>query len=1274
MADGKITIEVEVNGKKLASLSSDLKKIESDARKSGDGFKKASDKIKEAGDRAKNSSQGFKEAGDKVKMSSESAKTGSDGFKIAGDRTKQAGDVAKGAGQGFDEAGEKAKNSGEKAKQGAGGFESLAAKIKAFSVGAVAFKTVSAGMDLVKASMDRAISRFDTLERYPKVMKSLGFSTKEVSSSTKLLSEGIEGLPTTLDDVVKTTQQLTAMTGDLRTSTKLTLALNNAFLASGASTEDASRGLQQFSQMLAAGKVDMQSWKTLQETMPYALQKTAESFGFAGESAQKDFYSALQDGQVTFKDFSKRLIELNKGTNGFAEMARKNSEGIQTSFNNIINAVAKGVANVIKAFDEMSKAVTGKSIAENLNGIKAVINNVFKSVTDSIKSATPVIKTIAQVLGYLKPVFDALTPVIMGAISGIVAYKTAMLGLAIINGVKGWLGGLVQSFLSFISTAKAAEGASLTFGTALSSLSTAGVAVAVGALIGLVSWLTRETEEQKKAKEATEKHKESLKQLDDKIAQGKETYEDRRREIKATADDNERLIKKIEELSHVEKKTAKQKKELATAAQTLNQRIDGLNIAYDKATGTINMTADAIRKQVTVSKQAAEAEAANQRMIEIAKQKLEVESKLSEVKKKLKESEDKVSESLDKAGIKEVALKQIRDEAGKQIKGLEKNLKDLESQYDATAEVASQAAAKEAAAVEESSGRQQLRWETMNDAQRSFVENMRSQLASMTSEVQNAFQAIEQQAVVSTDQMIANLQTNIDAVDQWATNLEQLAARGLDQGLIEKLREAGPKAAAQTQALVESSDEQLQSLNGKWTEAGDKAKEGFLRGLNAAGAELPSEVQAMVTAIGDEFRAALSAAGFDVQGREVTQKIGEGISSSAGDLAQSAAQAKESVKSGLAPMPEEARQKGAEAGRNIAGAILNTVDEVSSSAFTVKNQAISQFETFGSDGTVAGAAFGAGVASGVTSSAQTVVTQSAAMSAGIITQMGTLGTQGTESGAAFGSAVAGGVTSTLGETNSAAQGIKDGANKEMSSLSDDGKQSGQKLGSGVAGGINNKKGAVSNSSKGLKQSAMTQFSDNYSGGYRAGSAIGEGMTAGIYSMADSVATAAASIASGALGAAKSRLRVNSPSKVFRDEVGRAIPEGWAVGIEKYSWYVYDSMKDLSRGVISSGKQFASGFNLGLPKSAEFSSGLNDSLISKAQLSHSDSNGFEGFVQKIRDKADELTQQALELADEAVKRPVNLIVDSHALVATTGDTMSAYYEDKLKIDNRMRGIL
>ena len=480
MADGKIVIDVQVNGKKLSELSSALKRLESEARRSGQGVKSAGDGIQATGDKALRAGQGFKRAGDrmaegaklsetssngfrrageKIKESSDLAGRSGSGFKQAGEKVKESSDLAQRSGDGFKQAAEKVKASGNEAKTGGEGFKSASFKIKEagalsksggdafkqaaekvreagtisktggngfkvsadlahragqvasqsgggfvklkdiikttgdqaersaskfdkikdaiknFSVGAVAFKAVSSAMNLVSQSMDKAIDRFDTLQRFPKVMKSLGHSSKDVAASTKLLSEGIEGLPTTLDTVVSTTQKLTSMTGNLKQSTKLTIALNNAFLASGASTEDASRGLQQYTQMLSAGKVDMQSWKTLQETMPYALQKTAESFGFAGASAQKDFYSALQDGKITFTDFSKRLIELNKGTNGFAEMAKKNSEGIKTSFGNIVNAVAKGIANVIAEFDKMSKAVTGKSIAQNLDSIKGAVNS-----------------------------------------------------------------------------------------------------------------------------------------------------------------------------------------------------------------------------------------------------------------------------------------------------------------------------------------------------------------------------------------------------------------------------------------------------------------------------------------------------------------------------------------------------------------------------------------------------------------------------------------------------------------------------------------------------------------------------------------------------------------------------------------------------------------------------------------------------------------------------------------------------------------------------------
>lgn len=1238
MADGKITIEVEVNGQKLSSLSTDLKRIESDAKRSGEGFKQASDKIKESGDKAKSSGQGFKEAGDKAKSASETAKAGGDGFKQAGDRAKSAGDVAKGAGSGFDEAGNKAKDSGEKAKQGASGFDKIKESIKNFSVGAVGFKLASSAMDLVSASLDKAINRFDTLERYPKVMKSLGFSAKDVANSTKELSDGIDGLPTTLDDVVKTTQKLTSMTGDLKTSTKLTLALNNAFLASGASTEDASRGLQQFSQMLSAGKVDMQSWKTLQETMPYALQKTAESFGFAGESAQKDFYSALLNGEITFKQFSKRLIELNQGTNGFAEMAKKNSEGIQTSWNNIINAFAKGIANVMKAFDDLSKAVTGKSIAKNLDGLKAGVNGFFKFVTDGIRGLVPIVQSVNNVLGALKPVFDALIPVITGAVAGALAFKGAMLALAIIDGVKNWVSGLIQSLVTFSSTALVAEGSTSALGVALGGL-TGGVTLVVGAVIGLVSWLSRETDEQKKAREASEKHKESIKKLNDEVAQGKERYEDHRREIKATADENEKLVRKIEELSAVQKKTASQKKELAAATQTLNNNVSGLNIVYDKATGSINMTADAIRRQIEVSKQSAEAEAANQRLVEIAKQKLEVEDKIADVKSKLKDAEEKLGESASNSTIKEVALQKVREEAGKQLSDLEGSLKSLESQYEETSNTAVKSAEASAQAVEDASGRQVLTWNTLNESQRKLVEDMRSQYQALKGDVQNAFQAIEQQTVVSTDQMIANLRTNIEAVENWSNDLTTLAQRGLNQGLIEQLRQAGPKAAAQVRALVESSDEQLQTLSTTWTEAGDKAKEGLLRSINAAGVELAPEVQVMVTAIGDEFRKALQDAGFDVKAREIPEKVGEGITSNIAAAAQAMSGIAESAKQGFNGVPEEARNsgaqvsgqyaqgitdnqsvaqgagellksaslsaldgifgdaqtKGSELGSGLSSGVSGGIEAVQGAANALKAGAVTSVAGMASEGQAKGSEFGGGIASGIGIGQQLAVGAASVMNIAISAQFLAMASDGQSKGSQFGTGVGTGISSTQGIATGASNALKESVNASVNSLGRDGRKAGSDFGSGATEGIQSHQGSAHSAGSSLRDNATNGMQGGYNSAYGAGMSIGEGLTAGIYAMAGSVANAAASIAFGAVSAARSALSINSPSKVFRDKIGRAIPEGWALGIDKYSWYVDNSMDDLAKNTIDASAKFVSGFGLDIPKSAEIASGLNASL-------------------------------------------------------------------------------
>jgi tape measure domain-containing protein len=269
-------------------------------------------------------------------------------------------------------------------------------KLKNVGVFALGFKAVSSAIDVVKDSVGGAIQRFDTLNNYPKVLQSLGVGAGDAKQSIKELSEGVQGLPTSLDQVAKTSQRmLPIMHGDIEKATEATLAMNDAFLASGASGEDASRGLEQYTQMLSSGKVDIVSWKTLQETMPGALEKVSESFGNAGDNGTK-LYAQLQSGEITVDQLNDRFIKLDKGVNGFHQTALTATGGIGTAFTNMKNRITAGIADAIKSFDEMSQKATGKGLAENLNVMSAQLGTTLKNIGKSIGELTPIFAVITK--------------------------------------------------------------------------------------------------------------------------------------------------------------------------------------------------------------------------------------------------------------------------------------------------------------------------------------------------------------------------------------------------------------------------------------------------------------------------------------------------------------------------------------------------------------------------------------------------------------------------------------------------------------------------------------------------------------------------------------------------------------------------------------------------------------------------------------------------------------------------------------------------------------
>lgn len=274
------------------------------------------------------------------------------------------------------------KNMTSTMKKALGACESFGDRVKSIVAGVGITKVIGASMNVLSSSLDGAINRFDTMQSYPKVMKSLGFSVEQSQKSVAKLNQSVQGLPTSLADVVTTSKSLSAVTGNIDKATDTTIALNHAFLASGSSSEDASRGLQQYSQMLAKGTVDMQSWRTLQETMAPALTKVAKKLGIASGNAN-ELYDALQNGTITFDQFNDAMIECDTETGGFAETALEASKGVKTSMTNIKSAVQNLEQGFMSAMNNMLKSKAMGGLVDNLEKIKSKIYDFRNSIMET---------------------------------------------------------------------------------------------------------------------------------------------------------------------------------------------------------------------------------------------------------------------------------------------------------------------------------------------------------------------------------------------------------------------------------------------------------------------------------------------------------------------------------------------------------------------------------------------------------------------------------------------------------------------------------------------------------------------------------------------------------------------------------------------------------------------------------------------------------------------------------------------------------------------------
>ena len=101
--------------------------------------------------------------------------------------------------------------------------------------------------------------------------------------------------------------------------------------------------------------------------------------------------------------------------------------------------------------------------------------------------------------------------------------------------------------------------------------------------------------------------------------------------------------------------------------------------------------------------------------------------------------------------------------------------------------------------------------EALDEFQKKLEETLEGQM--------NIFQKFEKKDAMSKDELLENMRSQIKGMTEWATQMQVLSAKGLDEGLYQELALMGPQGAEYVGAFAQMTAEELQEANALWAQS-----------------------------------------------------------------------------------------------------------------------------------------------------------------------------------------------------------------------------------------------------------------------------------------------------------------------------------------------------------------------------------------------------------------------------------------------------------------------
>ena len=799
-----------------------------------------------------------------------------------------------------------------------------------------------------------------------------------------------------------------------------------------------------------------------------------------------------------------------------------------SKYNSLVQSMEGSTGAAATAFEKMSE--TGEFAQQRFQNatenLKIAIGDVLapalmelqQSGADAMEWATEFVKEHPQVVAAVTALAAALA-----------VLAAALAGLLVVQQVQ-------KAFLAFSAALLANPVGAVA--VALTALTAAAVA------FGTV--MKDRTSESVKNRKAIDQCKDSYDELKDSMEEHAKERKESIKSAKTEVATYQTLADKLYELSDKTNKTAADKAQMSAIVDQLNEAMPELGLSIDETTGALNKEKSAVDAVIESMKQQALANAYQEQMKQAASdlaeaqmQQADAEEVLNNLRsqavQKTNEHNAAVQDGTD--AVQEMASTYAAssnpvNEYTSQMSGLTSQIKEQEevvaglqgtcAEADEKYSKIAEKAYEYKTAVEESNQGVTDSSTEMSDEVKQAYEDMKTSIQNSLEGATDAFKKFSGGEEIDKGEIVANLKSQAEGVEEWGQNLKTLAGRageGMTKELYDYLVKLGPQSANLVKSFTQMTSDELHDAATAFSQAGGELSEGITSELASASAN------------------------WENAGQEIAQKAGEAGEKSGKEYTD---KAKSEIESGKKEVTDAAKDAGEEAGKESQKATAEGIEknsgQVAQAAGNSMKKAADTARTYRSSFESVGQSMSEGVAVGI------------------------------NRGSPF---IQNAVNSVLqSAVNEAEKKIK--KNSPSHVWRD---EIGLSMAEGVAVGIergekivNDSVGSMADSSLETAKDTLEIHSPSKVMRDEVGAMLAAGMAEGVDDGKAEVEKSARGMARVSIDATKDELGIHSPSKVFKDKIAPHIVDGLVAGVSKEEGKLKKAMKRMAQSAVDAAKE------------------------------------------------------------------------------------------------------